>query len=100
MENDHTNKLLKPKPEFNYDTEIKIFDLIKNPELILEKLEGAVILCHNCSKPLTIRFRKNYITLKCACGVRIFYPKGEKNYYDSRFIDAQTFYKNLKQNKF
>lgn len=84
------------KPKFNYETDISPFDLIKDPEILVKKMERLSILCKNCKSPFTFRFRETYISQKCRCGMRIFYPQ-ENNIYTTSYIPKALYYKNRQQ---
>jgi len=86
------------KKKFSYETDIRAFELIKNPEVLLKKVEQAKIICLKCHQFLTFRFNEFYISIRCGCGARIFYPLDEKiKMYKTTFISKREYDKRKKK---
>lgn len=60
--------------EFKYNTNISVLDILRDPEVIVKRVEESIIWCNKCHKKFTIELRKKYIRAKCGCLTILIYP--------------------------
>jgi DNA-directed RNA polymerase subunit RPC12/RpoP len=74
--------------------DLDLNDLASNPEkFIVFSLEQKYI-CIKCQKVLSFKKSLKYITLRCGCGCRIFYPVNPDGLKLSTYISGTEFNKN------
>ncbi len=84
---------------FPEDLGIRLIDMMRDPELIIKKIQQKIInskvICFNCHKFMTFKFNATDYTIKCGCGVHIFYPpRSDRAFaYGHRFISAEQYKK-------
>lgn len=70
--NNSKNRESNSSNKFDYD--VTVLDVIRDPEIILKKVEAADIFCDKCHFPFKWKFRDAYILGQCGCLTLLFYP--------------------------
>lgn len=93
----YSESKLKELERFPDYIELSAFDYIKSPDIVLKKimlkLEGARIVCLNCSDYVTFKFTPKFWSFKCKCGIHLFYPprKDRAFAYAHKFISSEEY---------
>ena len=79
------------RKKFEYP-QFRAFELATDPNMFLRKIEQAKIVCDKCHNFLTFKFSEFFISQRCDCGTRIFYPFDEKiKSFKSTFVSKHEY---------
>lgn len=70
---------------FPSDLGIRLVDMIKDPELIIKKIqqniEKSKIICFKCHEFVSFKFTDKFYSFRCSCGMHLFYPQRSDRSY-------------------
>ena len=91
------NQKQKTVLPFPQDLGVRLVDIIRDPELIVKKIQQKVglakVRCLVCHELLSFKFSQKYYSFRCKCRMNIFYPqRSDRNYdFGYRWIDKKDY---------